>query len=83
MLSVDLKKIEKIDTGYKITGVWDEKEGSCTTKKIIAHPSYMKLLGMNDKLKETSVTRRSICILNHPIEGLEKCKAVQIILPQN
>jgi len=27
----------------------------------------MKILGLENKLKKTSITRRSICILDHPI----------------
>jgi Rab GDP dissociation inhibitor len=38
---------------------------------------------MEDLLIKTSVTRRCICILDHPISGLEKTNAVQLILPQN
>lgn len=50
MLNVDLKKIETNEGVHKITGVWEGTEGHCTAKKIIAHPSYIKLLGMEDRL---------------------------------
>lgn len=83
MLNVDLKKIENDQKGHKITGVWEGTEGHCFAKKIICHPSYLKLLGMDDRLKQTSVTRRSICIMDHPIKEIGDKNAVQIILPQN
>lgn len=83
MLNVELKKLEQQDGMHKVTGVWDGKEGFCLTKKIIAHPKYMTLLGMGDKLKKTSTTRRCICILENRIPGTGKNNAVQIILPQN
>ena len=83
MLNVELTKLEQQDGMHKITGIWDKKEGHCFTKKIIAHPKYMELLGMKDKLKKTSVTRRCICITQNRIPGTGKNNAVQIILPQN
>lgn len=76
MLNVDLKSIEKKGDVYEIKGIWEEKEGSCTTKKIIAHPNYMKNLGLTDKLKTTTVTRRTICIVDHPIKEVGECNAV-------
>lgn len=50
MLNVDLKKIETTSGVHKITGVWEGQEGHCTAKKIIAHPSYIRALGLEDKL---------------------------------
>lgn len=76
MLNVDLKKVESKDGLHTITGVWDGKEGFCTAKKIIAHPSYMKILGLDNKLKKTSVTRRSICIMDHSIKDVGDVNAV-------
>ena len=38
MLNVDLKSVTQKDGVHHIVGVWDGKEGSCTAKKIIAHP---------------------------------------------
>lgn len=67
MLNVELKKLETVNGIHKLTGVWDGQEGHCTAKKIIAHPNYMKILGMEDRMKKTSITRRSICIVDHPI----------------
>jgi Rab GDP dissociation inhibitor len=84
MLNVSLTSIETDTDGlHKITGIWDEKEGCCYTKKIIAHPSYLETLGMKNRIKKVSTTIRSICILDHPIPGTGKQNAVQIILPQN
>lgn len=83
MLNVELKKVEKENGLHKITGVWEGTEGFCTAKKIIAHPAYIKLLGLENMLKKTSITRRTICITDHPIKSVEDCNAVQIILPQN
>jgi len=42
MLNLDLKKIETKDGVHHLTGVWEGKEGTCTAKRIVAHPSYMK-----------------------------------------
>ena len=76
MLNLDLKKIETKDGKHTLTGVWEGVEGTCTADKIIAHPSYLQALGMGDRIKKTSTTIRYICILDHPIKGLEKHKAV-------
>lgn len=81
MLNVELKKIEMENDKHKITGVWEGAEGHCFAKKIICSPSYLKLLGLNDRLKQTSVTRRTICIMDHPIKEIGDKNAVQIILP--
>lgn len=76
MLNVELKKVETNNGIHKITGVWEGEEGFCTAKKIIAHPSYIKALGMEDRLVKGSVTTRCICILDHPIEGVGNNNAV-------
>ena len=76
MLNVELKNIETKDGLHTITGVWEGTEGICTAKKIIAHPSYMKALGLENKLQKVSVSRRTICILNHPIKGVGNNNAV-------
>lgn len=42
MLNVELKSIVTENGMHKLTGVWEGKEGTCTAKKIVAHPSYLK-----------------------------------------
>ena len=83
MLNVDLKKIEVDDNRHKITGVWEGTEGHCFAKKIICSPQYLKDLGLINRLKQTTVTRRTICIMSQPIKDIGDKNAVQIILPQN
>ncbi len=42
MLNLNLTKIETKEGMHHLTGIWEGKEGTCTAKRIIAHPSYMK-----------------------------------------
>lgn len=51
MLNVELKKLEQDNGRHKVTGVWEGTEGHCFAKRIICHPSYMKLLGLDERLK--------------------------------
>ena len=67
----------------KVWGIYDGKENWVTTKQIIAHPSYMKGVGLEKKIKVIGVVRRSICILRGPIPKTGKRSSVQIIIPQN
>lgn len=83
MLNVTLKSLKKCDTGYELVGEWEGEEGKCTASKVIIHPSYLKELGMSNLGVNTSVSRRCICIVDQPINGVGSCNAVQIILPQN
>lgn len=76
MLNVGLSGLETDNGRHKITGTWEGTEGHCFAKKIICHPSYLKLLGMEDRLKQTSVTRRSILIMDHPIKEVGDKNAV-------
>jgi RAB protein geranylgeranyltransferase component A len=80
---VQLKEIKETEKGYQIRGVWEGEEGVCTADKIIVHPSYLESLKMTELAKKTTVSRRSICIIDHSIQGVGDCRAVQIILPQN
>lgn len=77
MLNMKLTSLTRTEDGkHLLKGIWEGEEGSCTAKRIIAHPSYLKELGLENKIKKVSTTVRYICILDHKIKGLEKHKAV-------
>lgn len=83
MLNVTLKSLTKSSEGYELVGEWEGEVGRCTASKVIIHPSYLKELGLSNLGKTKVVCRRSICIVDQPINGIGSCNAVQLILPQN
>jgi len=51
MLNVNLTELSRTEDGkHLLKGVWEGHEGTCTAKRIIAHPSYLKHLGLDSKI---------------------------------
>ncbi|CAL8098746.1 unnamed protein product [Calicophoron daubneyi] len=68
---------EIVMEGGKVTGVKAEGEvAHCDT--VICDPSYAP-----DRVKKVGEVVRAICILNHPISGVENASSAQIIIPQS
>ncbi|XP_069140136.1 rab GDP dissociation inhibitor beta-like [Argopecten irradians] len=61
----------------KVVGVRSGDE-TARTKMVICDPSYVP-----NKVKRVGQVARAICILNGPLEGVNKCQSLQIIIPQN
>ena len=83
MLNQDISKIN-VDNGVvnSVEGIFEEKPGLAKAKYVIASPSYIKNVGMEDKLQHKGKIIRVICIMDHPIPNSKDKNSVQIIIPQ-
>lgn len=77
MLDKPVDEIVYDDEG-KVTGVKSGEE-TAKTKFVIGDPTYFP-----DKVQKTGdKVIRAMCILNHPIPGIDDMDSLQIIIPQN
>lgn len=77
--SLEFDKVEKL---WNVKASSEYGDFDWKTKKIIAHPIYMEMLGRGHLLKKDKVVRRVICIMDHSVPGTKNAQGAQIIIPQ-
>jgi Rab GDP dissociation inhibitor len=75
MLNKPVDKIHYDENGV-VVGVESQGE-TAKCSFVVGDPSYFP-----EKVKKTGQVIRVICIMSHPIEGTDKAKSCQIIIPQ-
>lgn len=66
-------------SGVKFPHPITKEETVIKTKKVIADPTYF--LGDSKRIRAVGKIVRAICILEHPVEGIDNVESAQIIIP--